>query len=159
MRPFAIAGLVLWLSACASSSGDAVWQNFSALAGGDRALAESALAEMFGDDPALWPDWLEPQAAQLPASGGAMLVVRQPVHAPCGQYRYSFFAPVSGGRREKLGGDFCAGSLEVVPGPMQRLPDFWLREGWVEAAKSVWQRQDRRIRWNGQEWRLMASNP
>jgi len=133
---------------------EAVWLPFDSLPAGERRLAEATLAEMFGGDPSLWPDWLEPRATLVPTGDGPLLVVRQPVRAPCGQYRFSVFAPVSGGRRARLGEDFCAGQLSVMPRPLADWPDLLFAEGWVQSADG-WHSEARRVRWDRNRWVLI----
>ena len=140
--------------AAPSLADEAVWLPFDRLPAGERQLAEAVLADMFGADPALWPDWLDPRAALVPAGSGTLLVVRQPVQAPCGQYRFTVFATVSGGRRARLGDDFCAGQLTVVPRRWFDWPDLLFSEGWV-AAGDGWRREDRLVRWAGSQWMLI----
>ena len=74
---------------------EAEWQPFDTLGPADRTLAEGALAVMFGEDPELWPDWLEPRAVLIAAGDETLLVVRQPYRAPCGQYLFSVFGPAA----------------------------------------------------------------
>lgn len=143
--------LFFLLFAAPALAEEAVWLPFGSLPAGERQLAESVLADMFGGDPALWPDWLEPRAALVPTGSGTLLVVRQPVQAPCGQYRFTVFAPVSGGRRARLGPDFCAGQLTIVPLRWGDWPDLQFSEGWV-ATGDGWRREDRQLRWNGSQW-------
>ena len=143
-RLFLLLVLVLAVPALAA---EAVWLPFDSLPMGERRLAEATLAEMFGADPTLWPDWLEPRAALVPTGDGPLLVVRQPVHAPCGQYRFSVFAPVTGGRRTRLGEDFCAGQLSVIPKPLADWPDLLFTEGWHS--------ENRRVRWGHNQWMVV----
>ncbi len=133
----------------------AQWQEFSALGPGDAALAQAIAAPFWGDDPSLWPDWVDLRAVRLPTrSGGTLLVVRVPWHAPCGQYGITILGPVTPeGTRARLGADFCAGSIEVIPVAGLDLPDLVLREGRVEdAATGTWTRLDQRIRWVRDRW-------
>lgn len=146
--------LLLLAPAGPALADEAVWLSFDALPPGERGLAEATLAGMFGADPALWPDWLEPRAALLPTGDGPLLVVRQPVRAPCGQYLFTVFGPVSGGRRARLGEDVCAGQLVVVPRGWGAWPDLLFQEGWSGAGET-WRRVDRRLRWGGNQWLLI----
>jgi hypothetical protein len=138
---------------------DVYWQPFDALASGERALAEGALTDMFGDDPDLWPDWLDPRAVLLPlARGETMLVVREPYRMPCGQYLFTVFGTVSReGTRQQLGPGFCAGSLRVAAVRGRSLPDLLFDEGYQRnPADGPWRRVDQRVRWTGNEWVLAA---
>ncbi len=86
---------------------------------------------MFGDDPELWPDWLDPRAVVISAGReGNLLVVREPYRALCGQYLFTVFGPVGGdGTRQRLGEGFCAGDLTVAPVKGAALPDLLFTEG------------------------------
>lgn len=144
-------------SAVAAWAADTVWQPIDGLAAADQSLATEALAPMFGDNPQLWPDWLDPRAVLIPLARGQgdLLVVREPLHAPCGEYGFIVFGPPQAdGSRSRLGDYFCAGALQVVP--RQPLPDLVFSEGRVrDGDEGEWRRQDQRVRWSGSEWLLI----
>jgi hypothetical protein len=138
-----------------AAAAEATWQSFDTLGGVDRALAEAALADMFGDDPELWPDWLDPGAVLIPAGNErSLLVVRQPYRAPCGPYLFIVFGPAGGAAgRERLGPGFCAGELLVSPVRGQSLPDLTFLEGrQQDPADGLWRRVDQRVRWSDTGW-------
>jgi hypothetical protein len=156
-RPIAAFLLVfaLQFGAFAVCAAEAEWQAFDRLGSGDRVLAEATLAPMFGDDPDLWPDWLDPRAVLIPVGrDGSLLVVRQPYRMPCGQYLFTIFAsPGPDGTRERLGSGFCAGDLAVAPVRGGGLPDLLFSEGYQQdASDGIWRRVDQRVRWNGTGW-------
>jgi hypothetical protein len=147
--------LGLQMAAFAASAAEVFWQSFDTLGAGDRALAEAALSDMFGDDPDLWPDWLDPRAVLIPAGRvGTLLVVREPYRAPCGQYLFTVFGPPGPqGGRERMGPGFCAGELSVAPMRGRDRPDLIFSEGHrQDSADGLWQRIDQRVRWTGTEW-------
>lgn len=137
---------------------DLTWAGLDGLQLGDRQLAETALADMFGEDPELWPDWIDPAGVLVPTAnrdGGNFLVVREPYRMACGQYMFIIFAPVgSDGTRSRLGEGFCGGSLAVQPVKGLRLPDLLLSEGRQrdETTEDGWRRVDQRLRWTGKGW-------
>lgn len=152
--PFLVA-FAIAKAALAAATPDVRWQSFDTLSAIDRSLAEGAMADMLGDDPQLWPDWLDPRAALIPAERGrsAVLVVREPYRAPCGQYRFIIFGPAaSDGSRPRLGDGFCAGALTVIPVAGRAVPDLLFAEGSVRQGEGEWHRQDQRVRWTGQDW-------
>jgi hypothetical protein len=147
--------LVLGLQTASAAAEDAQWQSFDSLGSVDHALADAALADMFGDDPELWPDWLDPRAVLIPAGReGFLLVVREPYRAPCGQFLFTVFGPASvEGARNRLGPGFCAGDLAVAPVRGQSWPDLLFSEGHQQdPADGLWHRLDQRVRWTGTEW-------
>jgi hypothetical protein len=133
------------------------WQPLDSLGAGDGALAERPLTPMFGDDPQLWPDWLEPRAVLIPVADGQLLVVRWPLRAPCGEYGFTVFGPVTAElTRRRLGIDFCAGSLTVIPVAGRGWPDLLFAEGrQQDPASGDWQRRDQRVRWSTDRWLLV----
>ncbi len=151
---------LFWLFAVLAASpgvraADVSWESFDTLGGVDRALANAALADMFGEDPELWPDWLDPRAVLIPAGPeGALLVVREPYRQPCGQYLFTIFGPQGAeGARSRLGAAFCAGDLAVAPMRRQNLPDLLFSEGRQrDPTDGIWRRVDQRVRWTGTEW-------
>lgn len=149
--------VVLLAAAGAAQARDLYWQAFNTLNPGDRSYAERTLYEEFGDNPDLWPDWIDPAALYAPAAdGGQLLIVRRPVHEPCGQYRFAILSTVTPQRtREKLG-EFCAGDIDVIKTRDHDLPDLLVTEGYQQDANGQWQRQDLRLRWDkGQWWRVL----
>jgi hypothetical protein len=150
--------LLLWLLFVPVHAADLDWRGFDQLPDAERGLAEATLFEMFGDNPTQWPDWIDPAALWVPLKSDFALVVRRPIHAPCGQYSFAIFGPVtSAGSREKLG-DFCAGSLNIVAVSGKDWPDFDFREGRVSQDGETWQRLDQQLRYqNGQWWRILPS--
>ena len=150
---------VLLTVATAAGARDLTWQSFDTLNSGDRFYAEQTLYEMFGDRPDQWPDWIDPAALYAPtADGDRMLIVRRPVHEPCGQYRFAIFGKVTPDRRRDKLGDFCAGSVDVIAVPDRVLPDLLFKEGRQPDANGVWQRLDQRLRWrDGQWWRVLKT--
>lgn len=155
LAPLLIA-LTMAAAASRAASPDTEWLPFDQLNTYDRSLAEGALVGMFGDDPDLWPDWLDPRAVLIPAvrGGGTLLVVREPYRQPCGQYRFIIFGPPAGdGTRGQLGEGFCAGDLSVVPVSGHALPDLLFAEGRAHRSETDdWERQDQRVRWTGRDW-------
>jgi hypothetical protein len=151
--------LLLLLPFAGALAAEAVWQPFETLGDGDRYLAESALAPMFGDDADLWPDWLEPRALLLPVGhGDTWLIVREPYRARCGQYLFTVFGAVTRERtRVKLGDGFCAGELSIVPSGAGRAPDLQFAEGSRQDGNDgEWRRVDQRVRWSGRDWEAVS---
>ena len=149
--------LFLLFLATAASAEDLQWQPLDQLGGGDRILAEQTLYEMFGDNPDWWPDWIDPAALYAPAKPTRMLVVRRPIHEPCGQYKFAIFSPVNADRQRDKLGDFCAGSIQVIPVSGRDQPDFLIEEGRIPDQEGIWQRLDQRVRWHdGQWWRVLS---
>jgi len=150
-----VLALTLALPVCAR---DLVWQSLDSLPGGDRALAEQTLYAEFGDQPEMWPDWIDPAALYVPVKGDRLLIVRRPVHAACGQYRFAVLGTVTSAlSRDKIG-DFCAGDIQVVTAEGRDWPDFLVREGRVQDQDGVWRRLDQRVRWkDGQWWRIQSA--
>ncbi len=140
-------------SVCAA---DALWEPFASLGAADQALADAALADMFGEDPELWPDWLDPRAVLIAAGReGALLIVREPYRQACGQYFFTIFGPQgSNGGRNRLGDGFCAGSLAVLPIKGRSFPDLIFSEGRQKepADDGQWLRVDQQVRWTGAGW-------
>jgi hypothetical protein len=138
---------------------DLIWQPLDSLAGGDRALAEQTLYEEFGDNPEQWPDWIDPAALYVPTAGDRLLIVRRPVHDLCGQYRFAILSPVTPDLTRTTLGDFCAGSVTVIPVEGREWPDLMLSEGRIPDEAGIWQRVDQRLRWrDGQWWRITVQN-
>jgi hypothetical protein len=152
--------LILLLTAAVASPAwgrDLLWQSLDSLQGGDRSLAEQTLSDMWGDDPQLWPDWIDPAALYVPVARNRLLIVRRPLHAPCGQYGFAIFGPVTADLRRDRIGDFCAGSIGVIAVTSRDWPDLMILEGRLPDAEGVWQRLDQRVRWHdGQWWRILA---
>jgi hypothetical protein len=150
-------GLVVVGGRCLAAD-EAVWQPLAALDPGDKALAEAVMKPELGDDPALWPDWLDLRAALIPSGqGGEVMVVRTPWHRPCGWYKFTVLSEVTPDRtRARLGGDFCAGRVDVVPLPGRKRPDLVFSEGrQQDEASGDWHRVDQRVRWSGDQWLLI----
>ncbi len=160
-RLFALLFLAIGVGSAfsAKADADAFWESLDQLGTMDRAYAVEALASNFGNNPSLWPDWLDPKAVLIPEvrRQGDLLVVRQPLHAPCGQFGFTIFGPATAeGWRARLGGDFCAGNLEVVPTARRGLPELRFLEGQEKnPATGEWQRKDQHVRWTGQDWVLI----
>ena len=148
--------LALTMTAVPAVAEQPQWRSFDSLVEVDRATAESALADNFGGDPSLWPDWLDPAAVRLPMNftPGTLLVVRQPLHAACGEFGFTVFGPrASDGSRRQWGGLFCAGRLEVVPAPWQRAPDLRFLDGRRrDPATGAWVVHDATWHWTGSDW-------
>jgi hypothetical protein len=137
---------------------DLVWQSLDSLGGGDRVLAEQTLFEMWGDNPDFWPEWIDPAALYVPTDHDRLLIVRRPLHAPCGQYGFAIFSPLTPDRRREKLGDFCAGDLSVIPVAGRDWPDLLVAEGRMPDADGVWRRLDQRLRWHdGQWWRILKA--
>ena len=148
--------VVLLAAAGAAHASDLYWQPLNTLGPGDRSYAEQTLYDEFGDNPDLWPDWIDPAALYAPtADGDRLLIVRRPVHEPCGQYRFAILSTVTAARtREKLG-EFCAGDLDIVKAPDHNLPDLLVTEGYLQDGNGDWQRKDQRLRWDKGQWWLI----
>lgn len=156
LRFLILSALVLCFQATAPSAlaADAVWLAFDGL-GADRPLAESALADMFGEDPDLWPDWLDPRGVLLKAGGNdSVLIVREPYRQACGQYLFILFGPRGAdGTRQRLESGFCAGEMTVLQIKGRGMPDFLFSEGRRKnPADGTWSRVDQRVRWTGTGW-------
>jgi hypothetical protein len=136
---------------------DLSWQSLDSLQGGDRQLAEQTLYQEFGDKTELWPDWIDPAALYVPAGNDRLLIVRRPVHAPCGQYKFAILSPITPAlSRDKIG-EFCAGEVNVVDADGRDWPDLVVGEGRVQNQDGVWQRFNQRLRWkDGQWWRILS---
>jgi len=143
---------ILLLAAGAASAGELVWQSLGSLGGGDRVLAEQTLFEMWGDNPEFWPDWIDPAALYVPAGGNRLLIVRRPLHAPCGQYGFALFSPLTPDRRRDKIGDFCGGDLSVIAVPGLDWPDLLVLEGRLPDSDGLWRRLDQRLRWRDGKW-------
>lgn len=155
-RRFVLLLLVFLLQTAATTvrAAEASWLTFDML-GGDRPLAEAALADMFGDDPELWPDWLDPRGVLLQAGGDkSLLVVREPYRQSCGEYLFIIFGPLGAdGTRSRLGTGFCAGEMSYAQVRGLNFPDLLFSEGrQLNAADGQWTRLDQRVRWTGSEW-------
>lgn len=152
-----LAFLLVFLCAGVAIARDLSWQSLDSLQGGDRELAEQTLYEMFGEDPAQWPDWIDPAALYVPTNHDRLLIVRRPVHAPCGQYRFTILSPVTTDLTRVTLGDFCAGALSVVAVEGRDWPDLLVEEGRLPDEDGVWQRLDQRLRYrDGQWWRIIT---
>lgn len=149
--------VVLLAAAGAAQARDLYWQPLNTLGAGDRSYAEQTLYDEFGDNPDLWPDWIDPAALYAPtADGDRLLIVRRPVHEPCGQYRFAVLSTVTPQRtREKLG-EFCAGDVDIVKAEDHSLPDLLVTEGSLQDANGDWQRKDQRLRWDKGQWWLIV---
>lgn len=136
------------------------WQPFDSLIPYDRDLAEQALAPMWGDDPSLWPDWLDGRAALLPGRSGEVMVVREPLRAPCGDYAFFVFGPYQppDGGRASLGNAFCADGIVVQPHRGQSIPDLILKNTGVPDGDTVRVR-DQQVHWSGKEWTEVKIKP
>jgi hypothetical protein len=87
-----------------------------------------------------------------------MLIVRRPVHEPCGQYRFAILGTVTPARTRETWGEFCAGSIAVITVEGRSLPDLLIAEGRQQDENGIWQRQDQRLRWqNGQWWKVLQA--
>lgn len=148
-----------WAAAGPAQADGPSWTPFDALDSGNRAIAQAAIAPRFGDNPVLWPDWLDPEAVLIPSGNQDILVVREPLHAPCGQFGFIVFGPVTNaGTRDRLDGEFCAGSLTVMPVWRRVIPDLLFAEGnQQDPATGEWQRHDQRVRWTGGGWLEMET--
>ena len=156
MRRVAIALLTIGVGLSAAAK-DLYWQDLDSLPLGDRQLAERTLYEMWGDNPAFWPDWIHPAALYVPTAGDRLLIVRRPLHAPCGQYGFAVFGPVTAERRRDQIGDFCAGQFAVLAVPGRDWPDLLVAEGREPDQAGQWHRKDQRLRWrDGQWWRISS---
>lgn len=151
-----ISFLFLLFAAMPARAVDLDWRSFDLLPEGEKALAQSALFDMFGDNPEQWPDWIEPAALWVPIKGDFLLVARWPRREACGQFGYAIFGPVTAqGGRDKLG-EFCAGSLDILRTDAQDWPDFDFREGRSSEDGVTWQRLDQILRYrDGQWWRVL----
>jgi hypothetical protein len=147
---------LLLAAAGAVHARDLYWQPLDTLAAGDRSYAEQTLYDEFGDNPELWPDWIDPAALYAPtAEGDRLLIVRRPVHEPCGQYRFVVLSAVTPQlTRERLG-EFCAGDVDVVKAEGHALPNLLVTEGYQQDADGVWRRKDQRLRWDKGQWWLI----
>lgn len=160
-RRAALVAAVLWIAPGAVSPAvalEAVWKPLADLPLGDRQLAETALYDMWGDDPDLWPDWLDPMALRYPIGpNNNIVVVRQPVRQPCGEYGFTVLGPVTPqGKRGLLGGRFCGGTLAIVPALWGGLPDMVIEEGRVRDPDGAWRTQPpQRWRWTANGWGLV----
>lgn len=150
---------VLLAAAGIAQARDLAWQSLDTLNAGDRSYAEQTLYDQFGDNPELWPDWIDPAALYAPtADGDRMLVVRRPAHEPCGQYRFAILGTVTQARTREKWGEFCAGSVEVIKAEGHTLPDLLVSEGRQLDESGNWQRQDLRLRYaDGQWWRVLKA--
>ena len=153
IRRFAAVMLALMLSAVPVMAQDESWADFDHLSPTDRALAEGALAERFGDNPELWPDWLEPVAVLIPVGRYRdVLIVREPMRLPCGSWGYTVFGPIpENGIRPPLGPRFCAGDLTIVP-QGRNLPDLQFDSQGFTSDLVTWREEAARWRWSGTEW-------
>ena len=151
--------VVLLAAAGAAQAFNLYWQPLTTLDSGDRAYAEQTLYPEFGDNPDLWPDWIDPAALYAPtANGDRMLIVRRPVHEPCGQYRFAILSTVTPARTRETWGDFCAGNVDVIKVSGRDLPDLLVTEGYQQDESGTWQRLDLRLRWqDGQWWRVLKA--
>ena len=87
-----------------------------------------------------------------------MLIVRRPVHEPCGQYRFAVLGTVTPARTREQWGEFCAGSIQIIKVPGRDLPDLMVEEGRQQDENGDWQRKDLRLRWDkGQWWQVLKA--
>ena len=146
---------VLVLAAAFASAAQArilYWQGFDTLAEGDRQLGELAMADEFGA-PSQWPDWVEPMALYAPTGHvDFVFIVRRPVNAECGQYEFTIYGTVTPDLRRDKWGEFCAGAVTPIRVPGRDLPDLSFEYAREQDANGVWQRSDRRLRWNEGQW-------
>jgi len=151
--------VLLLAAAGAAQAFTLYWQPLDTLEGGDRSYAEQTLYGEFGDNPDLWPDWIDAAGLYVPtANGDRLLIVRRPVHEPCGQYKFAVLSTVTPARTREVWGDFCAGSVDVIKVSGRALPDLLFAEGYQQDANGAWQRQDQHLRWDkGQWWRILKA--
>jgi len=156
MRKSIAAALIVFglLTSAAVQAADAVWQGLDGLAEGDRQVAQAALAEMFGEDVTLWPEWLEPSAVYIPpGKSRSMLIVRFPMKKDCGPWGYLVLSPVtSDASRTVQGPAFCANDIALVPQPWQSLPDIQFDRQGFQDANGDWSFETARWRWDGKNW-------
>lgn len=136
---------------------DAVWQGLDALQLGDRQEAQAAVADMFGEDPALWPDWLDLRAVFIPPGhSDAVLVIRLPMRQACGPWGYVVLGAVGGdGARPQLGGRLCGNDLTLVNRPFHSLPDFQIDDHGTADADGHISYETQRWRWEDGQWLLV----
>ena len=149
--------LALALATSQVSARELFWQPIATLIGGDVDYADETLTEEFGTDQRQWPDWIDPAGLYVPTQRGQLLVVRRPVHEPCGQYRYVVFGSVTPDLKRDRYGEFCGGNLQLIKATGQLWPDFQINEGNFPDADGNWQRKDQRLRYANGEWRLVLS--
>ncbi len=148
-----LAALLLWAGASAWAAPLPRWRPLDQLSVGDRSLAEQALAPHFGDDPRLWPDWLEVVGVMIPAGiDGNILIVRAPMLQACGGWGYTVFGPVNAAdSRDRWGPEFCANTLFIVPHGLGA-PDIQFDEEGFTADFRTWSHEPARWRWVGGQW-------
>ena len=158
MKKFLCAAMLALAFGSAAQARILYWQGFDTLAEGDRELGEKAMAEEFGT-PEQWPDWVEPMALYAPTGHvDFVFIVRRPVHAECGQYEFTIYGTVTPDLRRDKWGEFCGGEVTPIRVPGRDLPDLLFEYGREQDANGVWQRNDRRLRWNeGQWWIIKAA--
>lgn len=155
LRSGLIALALLWPLAATAAPGELVWQDFADLPEGERYFAQTALYEMWGSDPDLWPDWIEPAAVRVAAGRGeSILIVRQPLRLACGEYGFSVLGPVTADlTRQPLGGRFCGGVLSVVPVSGRAIPDLVVEQTYeADADGRARPLPPKRWRWLGEGW-------
>lgn len=156
MRKSIAAALIAFglLTSAAVQAEDAVWQGFDALPEGDRQLAQEALAEMFGENVSLWPEWLEPSAVYIPpAKSRSMLIVRFPMKKDCGPWGYLVLSPVTPDATRTVQGEaFCANDITLVEQHWPSLPDIQFDRQGFQDANGDWSFEAARWRWDGKNW-------
>lgn len=150
--------LALALASHLAQARDLYWQPIATLSGGDVEYAGQTLVDEFGADSREWPDWIEPVGLYVPTQRDRLLVVRRPVHEPCGQYRYVVFGPVTPDLKRERYGEFCGGSLQVVKVAGRDWPDLELDEGRFPDSDGNWQRKDQRLRYQDGQWLLVLNS-
>ncbi|HVI52154.1 MAG TPA: hypothetical protein VM661_13150 [Candidatus Sulfotelmatobacter sp.] len=137
-----------------ATAAEAVWQTFDSLTPGDREEAEAAVADMFGEDTALWPDWLDLQAVFIPPGKyRAVLVIRHPMRQACGPWGYVVLGYVGDdGKRPQLGARFCGNDLTLITRSFQSLPDFQIDNQGTQDADGNVTYDTVRWRWDGKQW-------
>ncbi len=149
--------LTLALVSAQASARDLYWQAITTLDGGDVEYARQTLVEEFGADSDQWPDWIEPVGLYVPTQHDRLLVVRRPVHEPCGQYRYVVYGVVTPDLRRDRYGEFCGGDLQIIKARGRDWPDLQVNEGRFPDAEGNWQRNDQRLRYQDGQWLLVIS--
>lgn len=138
----------------AARAEDETWKPLDSFAEGDRQLAQTALAGMFGEDPSLWPDWLELTAIYAPkGKRRSVLIVRYPMRQACGPWGYVVLSPVDeSGSRTVMGQHFCANDLSLGAPVWQSLPDLQFDRQGFQDASGDWSYTPARWHWDGKSW-------